>query len=217
VPEPNPVSASAADLSLCHAPKKESLVFPIIPVISVLSEISGTTDMNLTPAMQNFILHWGDMGAKWGVNRSVAQIHALLHISPDPLDAEEIAETLGLARSNVSTGLKELQGWKLVKSSRPLGERRDMFTSIQDMFDLASVVIESRRDREFAPTIDALRSVAAEAEGDATPTHVRKRMKETLETMQMFDDWYRDIARLPRGVQLAAMKLGARIARFLPK
>lgn len=173
--------------------------------------------MDLTPAMQNFILHWGDMGAKWGVNRSVAQIHALLHIAPEPLTAEDIAETLGLARSNVSTGLKELLGWKLVKSSRSLGDRRDQFTSIQDMFDLATVVIDGRRQREFTPTIDALRRVAAEAEGDATPAHVRHRMKETLDTMQMFDDWYRDIARLPRGVQLAAMKLGARIARFLPK
>ncbi|MGL5011742.1 MAG: GbsR/MarR family transcriptional regulator [Paracoccaceae bacterium] len=173
--------------------------------------------MHLTPAMQNFILHWGDMGAKWGVNRSVAQIHALLHIAPEPLDAEEIAETLGLARSNVSTALKELQGWKLVKASRALGERRDLFTSVQDMFDLASVVIEGRREREFAPTIEALRAVAVEAEGDATPKHVQKRMQETLQTMQMFDDWYRDIARLPRSVQLAAMKLGARIARFLPK
>jgi DNA-binding transcriptional regulator GbsR (MarR family) len=173
--------------------------------------------MHLTPAMQNFILHWGDMGAKWGVNRSVAQVHALLHISPDPLTAEDIAETLGLARSNVSTALKELLGWKLVKSTRALGDRRDQFTSIQDMFDLASVVIEGRREREYAPTIAALRDVAAEAEGDATPDHVKKRMQDTLATMQMFDDWYRDIARLPRGVQMAAMKLGARIARFLPK
>jgi DNA-binding transcriptional regulator GbsR (MarR family) len=152
--------------------------------------------MHLTPAMQNFILHWGDMGAKWGVNRSVAQIHALLHIAADPLTAEDIAETLGLAA---------------------LGDRRDQFTSIQDMFDLASVVIEGRREREYAPTIAALRDVAAQADGDATPAHVKKRMQDTLATMQMFDDWYRDIARLPRGVQLAAIKLGARIARFLPK
>jgi DNA-binding transcriptional regulator GbsR (MarR family) len=166
--------------------------------------------------MQNFILHWGEMGSKWGVNRSVAQIHALLHIAPDPLDAEEIAETLGLARSNVSTGLKELQGWKLVKASRALGERRDVFTSVQDMFDLVSVVVEGRREREFAPTIAALRAVAEEAEADATPAQVKSRMKETLETMQMFDDWYRDISRLPRSVQLAVMKLGGKIARFLP-
>ncbi|WP_435259955.1 GbsR/MarR family transcriptional regulator [Thioclava sp. FR2] len=173
--------------------------------------------MHLTPAMQNFILHWGEMGAKWGVNRSVAQIHALLHISPTPLDAEEISETLGLARSNVSTGLKELQGWKLVKASRALGERRDVFTSVQDMFDLVTVVVEGRREREFAPTVEALRTVAAEAEADATPDPVKARMKETLETMQMFDDWYRDISKLPRGVQLTLMKLGGKIARFLPK
>jgi DNA-binding transcriptional regulator GbsR (MarR family) len=173
--------------------------------------------MNLTPAMQAFILHWGEMGAKWGVNRSVAQIHALLHIAPDPMDAEEIAETLGLARSNVSTGLKELQGWKLVKSSRGLGERRDVFTSVQDIFDLVTVVVEGRREREFAPTIEALRAVAADAETDATPDRVKARMTETLTTMQMFDDWYRDISRLPRGVQLAMLKLGAKVARFLPK
>lgn len=173
--------------------------------------------MQLTPAMQSFILHWGEMGAKWGVNRSVAQIHALLHIAPDPLDAEEIAETLGLARSNVSTGLKELQGWKLVKASRGLGARRDVFTSVQDMFDLASVVVEGRREREFAPTIEALREVAVAAETDGTPPHVKGRMQETLDLMQVFDDWYRDISRLPRGVQMAMLKLGSRIARFLPK
>ena len=173
--------------------------------------------MHLTPAMQAFILHWGEMGAKWGVNRSVAQIHALLHIATDPLDAEEIAETLGLARSNVSTGLKELQGWKLVKATRALGDRRDTFTSVQDMFDLATVVVEGRREREFAPTIAALRDVAVEADTDATPADVKARMKETLEMMQMFDDWYRDMSRLPRGVQLAMLKLGAKLARFIPK
>jgi DNA-binding transcriptional regulator GbsR (MarR family) len=173
--------------------------------------------MHLTPAMQAFILHWGEMGAKWGVNRSVAQIHALLHIAAAPLDAEEIAETLGLARSNVSTGLKELQGWKLVKASRALGDRRDTFTSVQDMFDLATVVVEGRREREFAPTIAALRDVAVEADTDATPADVKARMKETLEMMQMFDDWYRDMSRLPRGVQMAVLKLGAKLARFIPK
>lgn len=173
--------------------------------------------MILSPAMKDFILHWGEMGAKWGVNRSVAQMHALLHIAPQPMDAEEIAETLGLARSNVSTGLKELLGWKLVKASRSLGERRDVFTSVQDMFDLSKVVIEGRREREFVPTIAALREVAAAAEADETPAYVTARMKETLETMQMFDDWYRDISTLPRGIQMLALKLGAKVARFLPK
>jgi DNA-binding transcriptional regulator GbsR (MarR family) len=157
------------------------------------------------------------MGAKWGVNRSVAQIHALLHIAPEPLDAEEIAETLGLARSNVSTGLKELQAWKLVKASRGLGERRDVFTSIQDVFDLVDAVVQGRREREFVPTIEALARAAEAAKGDATPAHVQARMKETLEVMQTFDTWYRDVTALPRSVQMLAIKLGAKIARFLPK
>ena len=116
--------------------------------------------MELTPAMRDFILHWGEMGARWGVNRSVAQIHALLHVMPDPMTAEEISETLNLARSNVSNGLKELQAWKLVKVSRQLGDRRDHFTSVRDMFDLVTVVIEGRREREYAPTLAALRAVA---------------------------------------------------------
>ena len=173
--------------------------------------------MHLTPAMQNFILHWGEMGAKWGVNRSVAQIHALLHISRDPLTADEICDTLNLARSNVSTALKELQGWKLVKPQRQLGDRRDHFTSVRDMFDLVNTVVEGRREREYAPTLAALRAVAEEAETDGTPDTVKARFAETLETMQMFDDWYAEMARLPRGTQLTLLKLGAKIARFLPK
>lgn len=173
--------------------------------------------MKLTPAMQSFILHWGEMGAKWGVNRSVAQIHALLHIWPEPLAADEICEALGLARSNVSNGLKELQGWKLVMVSRKLGDRRDHFTSIRDMFDLSKVVVEGRRNREYAPTLAALQKVAEETEDDGTPSKVRARIDETLITMQMFDDWYQDVSRLPRGVQLAIVRLGGKIARLLPK
>jgi DNA-binding transcriptional regulator GbsR (MarR family) len=173
--------------------------------------------MHLTPAMQDFILHWGDMGAKWGTNRSVAQIHALLHISPNPLSADEICELLNLARSNVSNGLKELQSQKLVKSSRKLGDRRDHFHSIRDMFDLVNTVIETRREREYAPTLAALREVQKQAAEDATPKDVKKRIDETLDTMQMFDDWYGEVSRLPRAIQLGAVKMGARIARFLPK
>lgn len=173
--------------------------------------------MHLTPAMQNFILHWGDMGAKWGTNRSVAQIHALLHIAPDPLTAEEICDLLNLARSNVSNGLKELQSLGMVKSQRKLGDRRDHFTSIRDMFELTTTVIESRRQREYLPTLQALEAVQREAEEDATPPAVKQRIKETLDTMQMFDSWYNDVSRLPRSVQMAVIKLGGRVARFLPK
>lgn len=172
--------------------------------------------MNLTPAMQNFILHWGEMGSKWGVNRSVAQIHALLHISTDAMTADEICETLNLARSNVSNGLKELQSQRLVKASRQLGDRRDHFTSIRDMFDLVDAVIKARREREFAPTLRALDAVMKEAEGDDTPKRTKDRMGETLRVMQMFDDWYVDFSRLPRSVHMAVLKLGAKLVRFLP-
>jgi DNA-binding transcriptional regulator GbsR (MarR family) len=157
------------------------------------------------------------MGAKWGVNRSVAQIHALLHIMPDPMTADEICETLNLARSNVSNGLKELQAWKLVKTSRQLGDRRDHFTSVRDMFDLVNVVIEGRREREYAPTLAALREVQKEAAEDGTPAPMKARIDETLDTMEMFDNWYSEMARLPRAVQLGMVKMGGRIAKLLPK
>jgi len=173
--------------------------------------------MRLTPAMQGFVLHWGEMGAKWGTNRSVAQIHALLHLCPKPLPADEIAETLGIARSNVSTGLKELQGWKLVSIERKLGDRRDHFTSVRDMFDLVNAVVSARREREYAPTLAALRKVSDQAGSDGTPADVIDRISGTLRTMELFDKWYQDVARLPRAVQIGALKLGAGIARFIPK
>ncbi|MEL7253489.1 MAG: MarR family transcriptional regulator [Pseudomonadota bacterium] len=173
--------------------------------------------MHLSQASQDFILHWGEMGAKWGVNRSVAQIHALLHIAPDPMTADEICDALNLARSNVSTGLKELQAQRLVKSSRALGERKDRFTSVRDMFDLVKIIVQTRREQEFTPTLEALRSVAEEARGDDTPNRIKARIDETLQTMEMFDLWYREMIDLPRPVQMGLMKMGGRIARFLPK
>ncbi|MEM9138548.1 MAG: MarR family transcriptional regulator [Pseudomonadota bacterium] len=174
--------------------------------------------MQLTQAMQDFILHWGEMGTRWGVNRSVAQVHALLHLSPKPLPADEISETLGLARSNVSTAIKELQGWKLVKVSRQLGDRRDHFAAEEDMIEVVRLVVEGRRTREFQPTMDAVAEVLETAKTDGeTRASVAKRMAETHEMMALFDKFYTDIARLPRGTQMALLKLGAGVARFLPK
>jgi DNA-binding transcriptional regulator GbsR (MarR family) len=173
--------------------------------------------MLLTPAMQSFILHWGEMGAKWGVNRSVAQIHALLHLSPEPMAADEICETLSLARSNVSNAIKELQGLKIVSVSRKLGDRRDHFTSIRDMFDLVEVVVAKRREAEFVPTLEALKIVLEDAATDETPANIQQRMKTTLDTMTMFDDWYSDVARLPRAVKLGIVKLGAKVAKLIPR
>ena len=167
--------------------------------------------------MRDFILHWGEMGAKWGTSRSVAQIHALLHLADRPLPAEEIAETLGIARSNVSGGLKELQAWKLVSVQRQLGDRRDHFTSIRDVFDLALAIIEARRVREFVPTLKALERALTGARADGTPAGAVARIEETLGTMQVFDRWYSDVARMPRTAQMGALKLGAKIADLLGK
>src|SRR5499425_2034899 len=108
--------------------------------------------MEMAPVTQRFVLHWGEMGARWGINRTVAQIHALLYLSPKPLNAEEIAETLGVARSNVSNSLKELQGWGIVRVVHVLGDRRDHFESIKDVWDIFRIVAEERKRREIDPT-----------------------------------------------------------------
>lgn len=174
--------------------------------------------MNLSPAMRAFVLHWGEMGTRWGVNRSVAQVHALLFLASKPLPADEIAETLSIARSNVSGAIRELQGWKLVKVSRELGDRRDHFTTHADLFDLVKAVVEGRREREFLPTMQALEDVLDEAAVDgSTPEDVRERVADMLQTMHLFDAWYREVSRLPRGAQVALLKAGGAVSRFLPR
>src|SRR3569833_63978 len=117
--------------------------------------------MQLTPIMERYILHWGEMGARWGVNRSVAQIHALLYLSAKPLPAEEIAATLSIARSNVSTSLKELQGWGLANMVHVLGDRRDHFETEKDVWKIALTIIEQRKQRELDPPLGTLEQCAA--------------------------------------------------------
>src|SRR5437764_4069009 len=120
----------------------------------------------LNPVQQKFILHWGEMGTRWGINRTVAQIHALLYISPKPLNAEEIAETLAVARSNVSNSLKELQGWGIVKLVHVMGDKRDHFESMKDVWDMFRVVLDERKKRELDPTLVMPRERIAGAEKD---------------------------------------------------
>src|ERR1700722_8686340 len=122
--------------------------------------------MILTNATKQFILHWGEMGARWGVNRTVAQVHALLYLSPEPLTAEDIADTLSVARSNVSTSLKELQNWNLVQTDSRIGDRRDYFRTSADVWTLFLTVVEQRVEREILPTLTMLRRCAAEAKAE---------------------------------------------------
>src|ERR1044071_8505275 len=135
--------------------------------------------MKLTPAKERFILHWGEMGTKWGINRTVAQIHALLHVSAKPVNAEDIAETLEVARSNVSTSLKELQGWGIVKLVHVLGDKRDHFESMKDVWEMFRVVMDERKKREFDPTMRMLHDCIAEASSDtATDEYTEERLRE---------------------------------------
>ena len=134
--------------------------------------------MNLTPIMERFVLHWGEMGTRWGVNRSVSQIHALLYLSPDPLPADEITEVLSIARSNVSTSLKELQAWGLVRISHELGDRRDHFATDKDMWVLFSTIVEERKRREIDPTLTVLRQCVIDAATDTeTPDDIKQRIR----------------------------------------
>ncbi len=121
--------------------------------------------MKLGLVQQKFVLHWGEMGTRWGLNRTVAQIHALLYIAPKPLNAEEIAETLDVARSNVSNSLKELQSWRIVKLVHVLGDKRDHFESMKNVWDMFRIVLDERKRREIDPTIAVLEECMAEAAG----------------------------------------------------
>src|ERR1700743_1967403 len=132
----------------------------------------------LTPVQQKFILHWGEMGTRWGINRTVAQIHALLYISPRPLHAEEIVEALGVARSNVSTSLRELQGWGIVKMVHVLGDKRDHFESMKDVWEMFRVVLDERKRREIDPTMQMLDECLAEAEKSKTDEYTTARLRD---------------------------------------
>lgn len=172
--------------------------------------------MDLTPVMQRYILHWGEMGARWGTNRSVAQIQALLFLTARPMNAEEIAQTLGIARSNVSNSLKELQGWGLIKLTHLPGDRRDHFEGKTDPWDMLTLIVEGRKKREIDPTLEMLAACVAEAEADpATPSGVKARLKDMHGFMSRLDRWYEQIRQIPRPTLMKLMSLGARIAGFI--
>jgi len=174
--------------------------------------------MKLSPVMEKYILHWGEMGTRWGVNRTVAQIHALLYLSTHPLNAEEITETLTVARSNVSTSIKELQSWGLVKTVNVLGDRRDHFETLHDPWDLFDVIIEGRKRRELDPTLTLLRECVLESEADKeTPAEVKARIRDVMNFLDTLNSWYEQIRGLPRPTLIKLIKLGARIQRILGK
>lgn len=172
--------------------------------------------MKMTPAVEKYVLHWGEMGTRWGTNRTVAQIQALLYLSPEPLRADQIVDLLSVARSNVSTSIRELQSYKLVRMTHVLGDRRDYFESLHDVWELFRVIIEQRKQRELNPTLTMLRSCATEVDGEADTDPVTKqRIRNMLEFVESTSAWYEEISDVPTDTLTKLMKLGKRITRLV--
>lgn len=171
----------------------------------------------LPVALERFVLHWGEMGGFWGVNRSVAQIHALLMTADRPMTAEDIAVALEMARSNVSNSLKELQNWNLIRRVPIRGDRRDHYEAETDVWEVASRIAAGRKAKEIDPALATLRTCVAEAQGDPTVSPVAlKRLKDLLEFTETVDRWYDQITTVARPKLMALLKLGARIAALIP-
>ncbi|HUG12955.1 MAG TPA: MarR family transcriptional regulator [Opitutaceae bacterium] len=172
--------------------------------------------MKLTPTMQRFILHWGEMGWRWGINRSVAQVHALLMLSPKPLPADEIAEALQVARSNVSTSLRELDGWGLIRTVHVFGDRREHFETLKDVWEMFLIILRERKKRELDPTIAALRECAdAASAGKADSEHTQKRLKELVEFMELTSVWAEKGAALSPAAARKLFHLGDKVFRLV--
>ena len=168
---------------------------------------------NLSAVTQKFVLHWGEMGTRWGINRTVAQIHALLFLSDRPLDAEEICETLGVARSNVSNSLKELQNWRIVKVVHLAGDRRDHFESIKDVYEMFRVIIAERKRREIDPTVVTLKNCVSEAKEEGLGKYGQQRLKDLLDFFQTATDFYEQVNRLPTKAAVKAVKMGGKFLK----
>jgi len=171
--------------------------------------------MNLPPLVQTFVLHFGEMGSRWGVNRTVGQIYALLFVAPQPLNADDIVEALGVSRSNVSMGLKELQAWNLVRLQHKPNDRRDYYSAPEDIWQIVRTLVEERKKREIDPTLSMLREALMETPESAYERHAQERMRTMHELMDMMSDWYDDVRRIETERLVQLMKLGSRITRVL--
>ena len=172
--------------------------------------------MKRNPVIEKLVLHWGEMGSRWGISRMVAQIHALLHFSPKPMAADEIVEARGVARSHVSNSLKELQSWGIVRVVHILGDRREHFQSIKDVWQLFELLLDERKRREMDPTLKMLRETQAHLNGGAkADLHTRDRVREMLEFFELMDSGYGEVRRLPLESRIKLVKWGKRIRGWL--
>lgn len=181
-----------------------------------MTEINEKPATPLSEAVRRFVAQWGSMGDHWGVNRSVSQVHALLYVSERPLTAEDIAGTLGMARSNVSTSLRELQAWDLIRRAPVLGDRRDFFEAETDIWNVVTRIAAGRKARELDPAAAALRDCLTAASADKEVSAVAiERLKEMLDFVDRSSRWYEQMLALPRSQVTALMKMGGGIVRLL--
>src|ERR1700704_5961029 len=171
---------------------------------------------DLPPIAQKFILHWGEMGTRWGINRTVAQVHALLFLSERPLPADEIAKTLGVARSNISNSLRELQNWGIVRIIHVLGDRRDHFESMKDVFAMFRVIAHERKKREIDPTVHVLKEcIAAASKPKSGEPYTRDRLTDLLQFFELSETAYEQLEKLPTPALFKLAKLGDKALKLL--
>ncbi len=171
--------------------------------------------MEMTPMVQSFVLHFGEMGSRWGINRTVAQIYALLVVTEEPLYADQIAEALTISRGNVSMGIKELQAWRLVKVQHYQGDRKDYYSSLGDVWDMARTVFEERRKREVEPTLSVLRDLLLEKPGNSEDKFAQSKMEEIHQLMEMSTRWSSELQKMNPENLRALMKMGAGVSKVL--
>jgi DNA-binding transcriptional regulator GbsR (MarR family) len=171
--------------------------------------------VNLTPLAQKFILHFGEMGSRWGINRTVGQMYALLYVLGKPLNADEIADHLQFSRSNVSMGLKELQSWRLVKLLHQPGDRREYFEPPKDVWDIFKALLEERRRREIEPTLSMLRDALLETPANEADIVAQQRMREMYELIELSSSWFDDVQRLSPETLTSLMKMGSTVGKLL--
>lgn len=171
--------------------------------------------MNLAPLTQRFVLHFGEMGSRWGINRTVGQIYALLYVSPRALNADEIGEALAFSRSNVSMGLKELQSWNLVRLQHLPNDRREYFSAPEDVWAIFRTLAEERRKREIDPTLSMLRDALMERPASQDDIHAQARMKQMHDLVELMTGWLADVQKMDSGTLVSLMKMGAKVQKLL--
>ena len=171
--------------------------------------------MNLPPLIQDFVLHFGEMGGRWGVNRTVGQIYALLFLSDRPLNADEISDSLGLSRSNVSMGLKELGGWRLIRKRHLPGDRREYIETPDDIWQIVRTLAEERRRREVDPTLSLLRDILLETPATAEERHAQDKMRQMHDMIELLTGWADDVQKLDNNSLMRLLALGAGVSRIL--